>query len=343
MGQMCTTPNSTSLTSSFPTSAPLDSSVHDSRSNYVWIRNEDISAVYEVESELGLGSMGAVSVVRKRRDGNKSLRRINSDGNTKAIGERKEEEEGERPLPSLSTLPPSLHLTRKNSNSSSASNTINIDLDKLSRKFACKTVALANMKKEEIEEFENEIEILRDLDHPNIVQLFECFRVKRKMWLVMELCNGGDLTTRILTEYQACKVVSQMLLALSYMHGRGICHRDLKLENVMYTSSDPSSIEIKLIDFGLSEKYNKNEKMTKACGTVYTAAPEVITGKSYTTQTDIWSLGVCTYVLLSTDFPFLRDHDELRDKAKLERLINAKYTFRTERWGRISKGGREFV
>ncbi|GMH72544.1 hypothetical protein TrRE_jg1941 [Triparma retinervis] len=100
---------------------------------------------------------------------------------------------------------------------------------------------------------------------------------------------------------------------------------------------------VKLIDFGLSARYNKNEKMTKACGTVYTAAPEVITGKSYTTQTDIWSAGVCAYVLLGQDLPFLKDHEELKDQAKFDRLVNAKYTFQTERWGRISKAGREFV
>ena len=111
-------------------------------------------------------------------------------------------------------------------------------------------------------------QILRDLDHPNIVQLFECFRVKRKMWLVMELCEGGDLTSRMLTEYQAMKVISQISLALAYMHKRGVCHRDLKLENVMFESSEAGNLEVKLIDFGLSEKYNRNEKMTKACGTV---------------------------------------------------------------------------
>ena len=84
----------------------------------------------------------------------------------------------------------------------------------------------------------------------------------------MELCEGGDLTSRMLTEYQAMKVISQISLALAYMHKRGVCHRDLKLENVMFESSEAGNLEVKLIDFGLSEKYNRNEKMTKACGTV---------------------------------------------------------------------------
>jgi len=66
-------------------------------------------------------------------------------------------------------------------------------------------------------------------------------------------------------------------------------------------------------------------------------------GKSYTTQTDVWSCGVCAFILLGQALPFLKDQEELKDKEKLERLINAKYTFQTERWGRVSKAGREFV
>jgi len=163
MGNNCLSP-STPLPLT-PSPDALDSSCHNSRSNYVWVRNEDVSEVYDVVKVIGLGSMGEVSVVRKRRDGNKSLRKLNSDShnNLKVLGEREEEKkrEGDRGMPSLDEYPPSLTLVRRQTSEGQKS-TIDINLQKLSRKFACKTVALAMMKSEELIEFENEIEVRRE-------------------------------------------------------------------------------------------------------------------------------------------------------------------------------------
>ena len=128
-----------------------------------------------------------------------------------------------------------------------------------------------------------------------------------------------------------------------YMHSRNICHRDLKLENVMYESSSLSNNTIKLIDFGLSEKYTKNTQMSKACGTIYTAAPEVLTGKAYTTQTDVWSAGVCAYCLLSSAVPFMSDVEDMRDPAQVLKLTKAKVSFAAPIWELVSKRGRDFV
>uniref|UniRef100_A0A6U6K7F4 Calmodulin n=1 Tax=Odontella aurita TaxID=265563 RepID=A0A6U6K7F4_9STRA len=179
----------------------------------------------------------------------------------------------------------------------------------------------------------------------NIVQLFEVYKVKRKMWIITELCSGGDLTSRMegMTEADVVIILEQILRAISYMHKRNVCHRDIKLENIMYENPDVTS-PIKLIDFGLSNKFTKGEKMLKACGTVYTAAPELLLGTGYTEQTDIWSIGIVAWVMLSQAYPFMKALEEMNDEAKKEQLANAQYTFGKE-WEdrKISKYGREFV
>ena len=193
----------------------------------------------------------------------------------------------------------------------------------LGRTFAMKTVNHALMSKPEITEFENELAILRELDHPCIVQLFEVYNHKRKMWLVMECCTGGDLTSRTMSETMILTVMEQILQGLCYLHKRGGCHRDLKLENVMFENPSPNS-PIKLIDFGLSAKFTKNVKMQKACGTLYTAAPELILGNGYTSQSDVWSAGCCAFVMLSNgDIPFLRDHGDLGDEVSERNTASA--------------------
>lgn len=145
--------------------------------------------------------------------------------------------------------------------------------------------------------------------------------------MITELCTGGDLTSRRLNEPEVVVVLEQMLRALAYMHGRGVVHRDLKLENILYENKKPLAT-IRLIDFGLSKTYDRAELSRKAMGTCYTLSPEIAskTG-TYTNKSDIWSLGVCAWVLLAGDFPFIRTEADLDDKFKLNRLINAKYKF----------------
>ncbi|GMH74892.1 hypothetical protein TrST_g665 [Triparma strigata] len=266
-----------------------DTSQHKpSRSNYVWIRNEPLSSTYEVSKQIGLGSMGEVSIVQKKSDSG-SLR-------------------------NLSVKDTSL--------------------------YACKTVAMLRMSSPQITEFKNEIEILRDLDHPNIVQLYECFIHQHKIYLIMDLCKGGDIGERVLNEIDTSNVIRQIFEALQYLHLRRVAHRDLKLENVMFVGD---GIKIKLIDFGLSERYVQSSKMKKACGTIYTASPEVITGQTYTTQTDVWSAGVCLWCLLVGEVPFLKEMEDLQVPEKVEKLKKAQYTFKDPKWTQISSAGRSLI
>ena len=142
---------------------------------------------------------------------------------------------------------------------------------------------------------DTEIDILKTLDHPNVIKLYEVYDDERAIYLVMELCSGGELYDYVnsaqYTERQACNIFHSMVKAINYCHSRGIAHRDLKLENFLFESKEPGA-HIKLIDFGLSAKYANVDKhggssaappsiarMTSLVGTSYYVAPEMISKK----------------------------------------------------------------
>jgi calcium-dependent protein kinase len=111
------------------------------------------------------------------------------------------------------------------------------------------------------------VEILRTLDHPHIVKAIETFDYHGQLRLVLELCSGGDLYTRDpYTEQQASGIVQSVLSAVAYLHSRNIVHRDLKFENIMFVSQSLTA-EVKLIDFGLSQKYADDTHLHDAVGT----------------------------------------------------------------------------
>lgn len=127
--------------------------------------------------------------------------------------------------------------------------------------FALKTIHMDKVSDPTLKlEMMNEIAILQNLDHPNIVKAIETFDYSNQMFLLLELCNGGDLYARDpYTEEQAHEIVHSILDAIGYMHSRGITHRDLKYENIMFAS--PTSNAVKIIDFGLSKKYAPQQHM----------------------------------------------------------------------------------
>merc|ERR1719387_470124 len=133
------------------------------------------------------------------------------------------------------------------------------------------------------EDLQAEIDIMRVLDHPNIVRLQETFEDKRYIYLVMELCEGGELFDRIVeskhfTEHLAAICARQMLLALNYMHQNLIMHRDLKPENfLLATKADIEDTPLKLIDFGISKRFKPGQFATSKTGTPMYIAPEVLT------------------------------------------------------------------
>jgi calcium-dependent protein kinase len=130
-----------------------------------------------------------------------------------------------------------------------------------------------------------------------------------EIYLVQELCMGGELFDRLdeqpnfhYTEAECAKLIKQMLCAVRYLHSHGIIHRDLKLENFLFSSKANDS-ELKMIDFGLSKHFKCGEVQNEAVGTPYTCAPEVLRG-SYDEKCDIWAIGVIAFLLLSGDAPF---------------------------------------
>lgn len=135
------------------------------------------------------------------------------------------------------------------------------------------------------------------------------YESQSEIYLVQELCLGGELFDRLdeqpdyhYTEGECARLVKQMLSAVRYLHSRGIIHRDLKLENFLFSSTSKDS-ELKMIDFGLSKHFRYGEVQHEAVGTPYTVSPEVIRG-SYDERCDIWAIGVITFLLLSGDPPF---------------------------------------
>ncbi|XP_029643431.1 death-associated protein kinase 1 [Octopus sinensis] len=161
-----------------------------------------------------------------------------------------------------------------------------------------------------LEDIRKEVEILCELDHPNIVQLYECFETKTEVILILELVPGGELFDYLserdkLCEAEASAFIKQILDGLRHLHDRQIAHLDLKPENILMVNQ--TSQRIKLIDFGLSRKLKPGIDSRAMMGTAEFVAPEVVSYEPLTLATDMWSVGVITYILLSGTSPFLGD------------------------------------
>lgn len=161
-----------------------------------------------------------------------------------------------------------------------------------------------------------ELQILRQLDHPNIVRLKSFYEDVENYYLVMELVPGGDLMDFVAANgaigEDATQVITKQILdGIAYVHQLGISHRDLKPDNILIMQDDP--IIVKITDFGLAKISDNTTFMKTFCGTLAYVAPEIITGKheqplvpghNYSDLVDIWSLGCLVYVLLTTHLPF---------------------------------------
>lgn len=160
-----------------------------------------------------------------------------------------------------------------------------------------------------IEDVRREVKILRALTgHRNLVQFYDAYEDEENVYIVMELCKGGELLDRILarggkySEDDAKAVMVQLLSVVSYCHLQGVVHRDLKPENFLFVSKDENS-PLKAIDFGLSDFVKPDERLNDIVGSAYYVAPEVL-HRSYGTEADMWSIGVIAYILLCGSRPF---------------------------------------
>jgi len=206
-------------------------------------------------------------------------------------------------------------------------------------------VAIKKVKKDLVKEdnINNEINILLQIDHPNIIKLFAIFESENYVYLVMELVTGGELFDRIVekeryTEADAIIVMEQLLSGIAYLHSKGIVHRDIKPENVLLENDTEDSI-IKIADFGLSRVYTEQSIMSTACGTAGYIAPEILKSEPYEFEVDLWSAGVIMYILLCGYPPFYDENDAIL----FENIINCRYEFHSPYWDHISQEAKELI
>jgi calcium-dependent protein kinase len=204
-----------------------------------------------------------------------------------------------------------------------------------------------------MDSFVNECAIHTDLDHPNIVRLYETFEDKQQVYLSMELCTGGELFDAIIdlghfNEGVAAIVMKQIVGALFYMHSSGVVHRDLKPENFLLKEKgaplDKNSI--KVIDFGMAKRFDHKPTTqegdrpvfkTKA-GTAFYVAPEVLSGK-YSEKCDVWSCGTILYTILVGFPPFAGESDE----DILKEVRRGVIAFNLKEWESVSKDAKELI
>jgi len=216
-------------------------------------------------------------------------------------------------------------------------------------KYAVKSILKENIKKD-VKLLEEELAILTEVDHPNIIKFHETYIDYRYVHIVMELSEGGELFEKIVemhrfSESQAASLMKKILSSVKHLHEHGICHRDLKPENFLFSDRSEDA-EIKLIDFGLSKRFGPNalathdpllgsvcmeDKMHTIVGTPYYVAPEVLMG-SYDFECDVWSLGVILFIMLCGYPPFEGDNN----KEIFKRVLQQKLEFDPEDWTVVS-------
>ncbi|XP_067905468.1 myosin light chain kinase 3 isoform X2 [Heterodontus francisci] len=193
------------------------------------------------------------------------------------------------------------------------------------------------------EDIKNEITVMNQLSHVNLIQLYDAFEAKNNVTLIMEYVGGGELFDRIidenynLTELETIIFMKQICEGVQYLHQQYVLHLDLKPENILCV--DNKGNQIKIIDFGLARRYKPREKLKVHFGTPEFLAPEVVNYDYVSFPTDMWSVGVITYMLVSGLSPFLGDHDT----ETMNNIINANWDFDAEGFENVSEEAKEFI
>jgi len=225
-------------------------------------------------------------------------------------------------------------------------------------KYNNEIVAIKHIKiiggKKQISAIKKEIEILSYVNQPNIMSLIDVFVTKKDVHLILPLCNGGDLLTRLseygaYTESRAKYHLRKLALAIKYLHDKGIVHRDLKPENILLKTSFPNS-EMVIADFGLSTMvYDSDSHMDTLCGTVVYSAPEMNVAQSkktllkpYTSKVDTWCFGIIIYMILVCYHPF-DPYGQSSDQEVWKCIRRGDFDFDSPEWQSISYAAKDLI
>ncbi|KAL4613500.1 serine/threonine-protein kinase 33 [Arapaima gigas] len=219
------------------------------------------------------------------------------------------------------------------------------------KKWAIKKVNRKKAGSSGVKLLEREVSILKRVNHLHVIYLKEVFETPKRMYLVTELCEGGELKELLhrkkhFTEEETRHIISSLAEAIVYLHKQDIVHRDLKLENILvkndHRGDDGEMPSIKVTDFGLSVQKSGvgSENMLQAtCGTPIYMAPEVINAHDYSQQCDVWSVGVIMYMLLCGEPPFMSSSED-----KLFEIIRrGELSFTGPVWDSISDGAKKVL
>eukprot|EP00730_Choanoeca_flexa_P015092 TRINITY_DN6842_c0_g1_i2.p1 TRINITY_DN6842_c0_g1~~TRINITY_DN6842_c0_g1_i2.p1 ORF type:complete len:358 (+),score=111.52 TRINITY_DN6842_c0_g1_i2:224-1297(+) len=210
------------------------------------------------------------------------------------------------------------------------------------KKFACKIInkALCSGKEDMIE---TEVNVLKQIRHPYIVGMEECFDTPDKLYLILDYVSGGELFDRIVeegnfTEADASRITKQMTEAIQYLHSKGIVHRDLKPENLLFRDRSEKS-DILVTDFGLAKLLNDNVALKTACGTPNYVAPEILMQRGYGKMCDLWSIGVISFIMLCGYPPF---YDE-SDAVLFEMIMKGRFSFDERYWKDVTSDAKDLI
>lgn len=233
------------------------------------------------------------------------------------------------------------------------------------QRYAFKTLNKAGTERQRVLSMVAEVEIHLSMQHPNIALVRDVYESASSIYMVTECCEGGQLYASLQEKGtygndEAAEVTRQMLRVIRHLHAKGIVHRDLKLENFLYHCKDPHAQmdkflsamresngspvqaeppQLKLIDFGFANVWDKAELMTASCGTADYVSPDILCREGYTDKTDIWSLAVIVWMLLVGYPPF---HGE--KQAMLDRIQSGCPDWSHQsRWKKVSPDAVDFV
>lgn len=226
--------------------------------------------------------------------------------------------------------------------------------------YACKII---DKRHSAVQRVRDEIEILMSVEHRNIVNLHEAFESDEYVFLILDHAQGGELYDQLVKkkkyrEKDAKRVVYYLLKACTYLHSKNVVHRDIKLENILL-DTNASNSNIVVCDFGLAKVISQREDATSSqskcvsesdrfsmhkkralstCGSDIYISPEIIKGEGYSETVDMWSIGVCMYILLSGRVPFSNDQGDL-----YKRIERGEYNLRGKEWESISSSAKDLL